>query len=93
MQVLAEYYFSSVDSMIRLDMSEYMERHTVSKLIGAPPGIMPYALYSKLLTPPTHQRASFISFDQNLSVALQCYVSHALCRAAYDLLLADSTTP
>ena len=38
MQVLAEYYFGSPDAMIRLDMSEYMERHTVSKLIGAPPG-------------------------------------------------------
>ena len=31
--------FGSEDAMIRLDMSEYMERHTVSKLIGAPPGV------------------------------------------------------
>ena len=37
-QVLCDYYFGSEDAMIRLDMSEYMERHTVSKLIGAPPG-------------------------------------------------------
>ena len=37
-KVLAEQYFGSRDAMIRLDMSEYMERHTVSKLIGAPPG-------------------------------------------------------
>ena len=36
--MLAEQYFGSRDAMIRLDMSEYMERHTVSKLIGAPPG-------------------------------------------------------
>lgn len=38
-KVLAEQYFGSRDAMIRLDMSEYMERHTVSKLIGAPPGM------------------------------------------------------
>ena len=38
-QVLCDYYFGSEDAMIRLDMSEYMERHTVSKLIGAPPGV------------------------------------------------------
>ena len=34
---LAAYFFGSEDSMIRLDMSEFMERHTVSKLIGSPP--------------------------------------------------------
>jgi ATP-dependent Clp protease ATP-binding subunit ClpA len=37
-KVLAEHYFGSRDAMIRLDMSEYMERHSVSKMIGAPPG-------------------------------------------------------
>ncbi len=35
---LAEFLFGSEDSMIRLDMSEYMERHSVSRLVGAPPG-------------------------------------------------------
>ena len=35
---LAEKYFGSADNMVRLDMSEYMERHSVSKLVGAPPG-------------------------------------------------------
>ena len=38
-QVLAEQYFGDSSAMIRLDMSEYMERHTVAKLIGAPPGV------------------------------------------------------
>jgi ATP-dependent Clp protease ATP-binding subunit ClpC len=37
-KALAAYFFGSEDSMIRLDMSEFMERHTVSKLIGSPPG-------------------------------------------------------
>jgi ATP-dependent Clp protease ATP-binding subunit ClpA len=39
---LAEDLFDSVDSLIRLDMSEYMEKHTVSKLIGSPPGYVGY---------------------------------------------------
>ena len=40
-QVLTEQYFGSADAMLRLDMSEYMERHSVAKLIGAPPGLSP----------------------------------------------------
>ena len=41
-RTLAEFLFDDEKSMIRLDMSEYMERHTVSKLIGAPPGYVGY---------------------------------------------------
>ena len=37
-KALATYFFGSEEAMIRLDMSEFMERHTVSKLIGSPPG-------------------------------------------------------
>lgn len=37
-KALAKHYFGSDDAMVRLDMSEYMERHTISKLIGSPPG-------------------------------------------------------
>ncbi|MEB3334841.1 MAG: ATP-dependent Clp protease ATP-binding subunit [Cyanobacteriota bacterium] len=37
-KALASYFFGSEEAMIRLDMSEFMERHTVSKLIGSPPG-------------------------------------------------------
>lgn len=47
-KTLASYYFGSQEAMVRLDMSEFMERHTVSKLIGSPPGepwaILPCAL-------------------------------------------------
>ena len=39
MQVLAEAMFGDENAMIRIDMSEYMERHTVSRLIGSPPGL------------------------------------------------------
>jgi ATP-dependent Clp protease ATP-binding subunit ClpC len=41
-KTLAEFLFDSEESLIRLDMSEYMERHTVAKLIGAPPGYVGY---------------------------------------------------
>ena len=41
-KALAEQLFSNEDAMIRLDMSEYMEKHTVSKLIGSPPGYVGY---------------------------------------------------
>jgi ATP-dependent Clp protease ATP-binding subunit ClpC len=41
-RVLAEFMFGSEDSMIKLDMSEFMEKHNVSRLIGAPPGYVGY---------------------------------------------------
>ena len=41
-RALAEFMFGSEDSLIRLDMSEFMEKHTVSRLIGAPPGYVGY---------------------------------------------------
>ena len=41
-KVLAQYMFDSPDSIIRIDMSEYMEKHAVSRLIGAPPGYIGY---------------------------------------------------
>jgi ATP-dependent Clp protease ATP-binding subunit ClpB len=41
-KTLAEFLFDSPESLIRLDMSEYMERHTVSKMIGSPPGYVGY---------------------------------------------------
>lgn len=41
-KALSEYMFGTEDSMIRLDMSEYMEKHTVAKLIGSPPGYVGY---------------------------------------------------
>ncbi|WP_412028979.1 ATP-dependent chaperone ClpB [Deinococcus yunweiensis] len=41
-KALAEFLFDSQDAMIRIDMSEYMEKHTVARLIGAPPGYVGY---------------------------------------------------
>jgi len=41
-RALAEFMFDDEHAMVRLDMSEYQERHTVSRLIGAPPGYVGY---------------------------------------------------
>ena len=41
-KALAEYLFDSEDALVRLDMSEYQERHTVSRIVGAPPGYIGY---------------------------------------------------
>ena len=54
-RVLAEEMFGSKDAMIRLDMSEYMEKHAVARLIGAPPGYVGYEDGGKL-TEAVHRR-------------------------------------
>src|SRR5204863_7281911 len=41
-RALAEFMFDSDDAMVRIDMSEYMEKHSVSRLVGAPPGYVGY---------------------------------------------------
>ncbi len=41
-RALAEFLFDDENAMVRLDMSEYMEKHTVARLIGAPPGYVGY---------------------------------------------------
>lgn len=41
-KALASYLFNTEDAMVRIDMSEYMEKHTVSRLVGAPPGYVGY---------------------------------------------------
>jgi ATP-dependent Clp protease ATP-binding subunit ClpC len=47
-RALAEYLFSDADAMVRLDMSEFQERHTVSRLVGAPPGYVGHEEAGKL---------------------------------------------
>ena len=63
-KVLAEQYFGSRDSMIRLDMSEYMERHSVSKLIGAPPGYIGYGEGGKLTEAVRRRPCTLILMDE-----------------------------
>ena len=59
-KTLATYYFGSQDAMVRLDMSEFMERHTVSKLIGSPPGKIALPLLCDLFMQSTSQQDFYI---------------------------------
>ncbi len=61
---LAEDLFDSVDSLIRLDMSEYMEKHSVSKLIGSPPGYVGYDEAGQLTEKIRRRPYSVILFDE-----------------------------
>ncbi len=61
---LAMDMFDSVDSLIRLDMSEYMEKHTVSKLIGSPPGYVGYDEAGQLTEKIRRRPYSIVLFDE-----------------------------
>lgn len=61
---LASYFFGSEENMIRLDMSEYMERHTVSKLIGSPPGYVGYNEGGQLTEAVRRKPYTVVLFDE-----------------------------
>ncbi|VIX70222.1 ATP-dependent Clp protease, ATP-binding subunit [Streptococcus pneumoniae] len=61
---LAIELFGSADSMIRFDMSEYMEKHSVAKLVGAPPGYVGYDEAGKLTEKVRHNPYSLILLDE-----------------------------
>jgi ATP-dependent Clp protease ATP-binding subunit ClpC len=61
---LAAYFFGAEDAMIRLDMSEYMERHTVSKLIGSPPGYVGYDEGGQLTEAIRRKPYTVVLFDE-----------------------------
>ena len=61
---LADDLFDSVDTLIRLDMSEYMEKHTVSKLIGSPPGYVGYDEAGQLTEKIRRRPYSVVLFDE-----------------------------
>lgn len=63
-KVLSEYMFDSQDAMIRIDMSEYMEKHTVSRLIGAPPGYVGYEEGGQLTEKVRRKPYSIILLDE-----------------------------
>lgn len=63
-KALSAAYFGKEESMIRLDMSEYMERHTVSKLIGSPPGYVGYDEESQLTDSIRRKPYSLVLFDE-----------------------------
>ncbi|MBD1922633.1 ATP-dependent Clp protease ATP-binding subunit [Microcoleus sp. FACHB-831] len=63
-KALAAYYFGSEEAMIRLDMSEFMERHTVSKLIGSPPGYVGYDEGGQLTEAVRRKPYTVVLFDE-----------------------------
>jgi ATP-dependent Clp protease ATP-binding subunit ClpC len=63
-KALSDYMFSTEDSMIRLDMSEYMEKHTVAKLIGSPPGYVGYNEGGQLTEAVRSKPYSVVLFDE-----------------------------
>jgi ATP-dependent Clp protease ATP-binding subunit ClpB len=63
-RALAEFLFDDEKAMIRIDMSEYMERHAVSRLIGAPPGYVGYDEGGQLTEPVRRRPYSVILFDE-----------------------------
>ena len=63
-KTLANELFSAPDSLIRLDMSEYMEKHSVSKIIGAPPGYVGYDEAGQLTEKIRRRPYSVILFDE-----------------------------
>lgn len=63
-RALAEFMFNDEKALIRLDMSEYMEKHSVSKMIGSPPGYVGYEEGGQLTEIVRHRPYSLILFDE-----------------------------
>jgi len=63
-RALAEFLFDDEEAMVRLDMSEYMEKHTVSRLIGAPPGYIGYEEGGQLTEAVRRRPYKVILFDE-----------------------------
>src|SRR5438128_1084245 len=63
-KALAEFLFGDEDALIQLDMSEYMEKHTVSRLIGSPPGYVGYEEGGQLTEAVRRKPFSVILFDE-----------------------------
>ncbi len=63
-RALAEFLFDDDDAMIRIDMSEYMEKHAVSRLIGAPPGYVGYEEGGQLTEAVRRRPYSVVLFDE-----------------------------
>ena len=64
-KTLAEAMFDSEENMVRIDMSEHMEKHAVSRLIGAPPGYVGYEEGGQLTEAVRRKPYSVILFDEN----------------------------
>ena len=74
-KALATYFFGSEEAMVRLDMSEYMERHTVSKLIGSPPGYVGYNEGGQLTEAVRRRPYTVVVYSMRLRKDTQMYLT------------------
>jgi ATP-dependent Clp protease ATP-binding subunit ClpB len=75
-KALAEYLFDDENAMTRIDMSEYQERHSVSRLVGAPPGYVGYEEGGQLTEAVRRKPYSVILLDEIESIQIRlifCY--------------------
>lgn len=63
-RAVADFLFGDEDALVRIDMSEYMERHAVARLIGAPPGYVGFDLPGQLTDPVRRRPFSVVLFDE-----------------------------
>jgi ATP-dependent Clp protease ATP-binding subunit ClpB len=63
-KALSEFMFDSEDALVRIDMSEYMEKHTVARLLGAPPGYIGYDEGGQLTDAVRRKPYSVLLFDE-----------------------------
>jgi len=61
---LAEFLFGDIDAMIRIDMSEYLESHTISRMLGSPPGYVGFGEGGQLTEPVRRRPHSVVLFDE-----------------------------
>ncbi len=87
-RALSTHLFGSTDAMIRLDMSEYMEKHSVSRLIGSPPGYVGYEEGGQLTEKVRRRPYSVILFDEVEKAHPDVF--HLLLQVLEDGILTDS---
>lgn len=73
-KTIAEVMFDNEESLIRIDMSEYMEKHSVSKLIGSPPGYVGYDDAGQLTEKVRRKPYSVILLDEIEKHTLKCLI-------------------
>ncbi len=87
-KTMADLLFGSPDALVRIDMSEYMEKHTVSRLIGAPPGYVGFNEGGQLTEPIRRKPYSIVLFDELEKASLD--VINILLQILEDGRLTDS---
>ncbi|HMO94588.1 MAG TPA: AAA family ATPase, partial [Tepidiformaceae bacterium] len=84
-RALAEFMFDSQDNMIKLDMSEFSEKHTVSRLVGAPPGYVGYDDGGQLTDTVRRKSYCLILLDETQPFTLTMALDD-LARTSIDML-------